>query len=92
MTLDAMAAQQLKPFRYEIECCMEGERDWIPLIGATSAQDALDQIAFLTSMDQKHQPAHVYSYRVVDNSQGFLAQEAIPRRLDSRHRILCRTT
>jgi hypothetical protein len=76
MTTEAMVAKQVRPFRYEIECRMEGEHDWIPLIGAISSQDALDQISLLIMMDRKHQPANAYGYRVMDRMAGRVVQKA----------------
>ena len=70
MTTNATVAKQVRPYRYQIECRMEGEHDWIPLIGAKSSQDALDQISLLIMMDRKHQPANAYGYRVMDRRAG----------------------
>lgn len=66
MTTDPMVVGLVQPYRYEIECRMESEHSWTPLIGPRSSQDALNQISLLIMMDRKQQPANVYGYRVMD--------------------------
>ena len=88
MTTDAMVAKQVRPYRYEIECRMEGERDWVPLIGAKSSQDALDQISLLIMMDRKHQPTNAYGYRVMDRMADRVVQKAHPKVWTNDRRIV----